>query len=148
MAAMTQRTQLTPQFDDSNPQTLGRKWFVLWTRSQHEQLVFEQLSENGFQLFLPTLDVWVRRHGTRHRATVPMFPGYLFLNHVMDKTSYIRINEARGLVRILGDTLGRPGGGAQRGNLDDSTHPSNWSVRSGPPLSARGRASSNRQGVA
>jgi transcription antitermination factor NusG len=67
-------------------------------------MVYEQLSESGFQLFLPTLDVWVRRKGTRHRATVPMFPGYLFLNHVIDKTSYIKINEARGLVRMLGDS--------------------------------------------
>jgi transcription antitermination factor NusG len=32
-----------------------------------------------------------------------MFSGYLFLRHVMDKTSYIRISEARGLVRILGE---------------------------------------------
>jgi transcription termination/antitermination protein NusG len=62
------------------------------------------LSDRGFQLFLPTLDVWVRRHGTRHHAAVPMFPGYLFLNHVMDKKSYIEVTEARGLVKVLGDS--------------------------------------------
>jgi len=79
------------------------KWYVLWTRSQCEQMVYDQLSDRNFRLFLPTLDVWVRRHGTRHRATVPMFPGYLFLNHVMDKTSYIEVAKARGLVRMLGE---------------------------------------------
>jgi len=103
MARMTHQTQRTPQLDDPNPHPLGRKWYVLWTRSQQEHLVCEQLSENGFQLFLPTLDVWTRRNGTRRRATIPMFPGYLFLNHVMDKTSYIKINETRGLVKVLGD---------------------------------------------
>ena len=66
-------------------------------------MVYEQLSDRGFHLFLPTLDIWVRRNGTRRRATVPMFPGYVFLNHVMDKTSYIEVAKARGLVRILGD---------------------------------------------
>jgi len=65
-------------------------------------MFFEQLSDRGFKLFLPTLDVWVRRNGTRRRATVPMFPGYLFLNHVMDKTSYIEVTKARGLTRVLG----------------------------------------------
>ena len=79
------------------------KWYVLWTRSQFEHMVYEQLSDRGFHLFLPTLGVWVRRNGTRHRATVPMFPGYLFLNHVMDKTSYLEVIKARGLVRVLGD---------------------------------------------
>ena len=79
------------------------KWYVLWTRSQCEQMVCEQLSDRGFRLFLPTLDVWVRRNGIRRHATVPMFPGYLFLNHVMDKTSYLEVIKARGLVRVLGD---------------------------------------------
>jgi transcriptional antiterminator NusG len=94
-------TQPTQQLN--NAHAARAAWHVLWTRSQHEQLVFEQLSEKGFELFLPTLDVWVRRNGTRRRATLPMFPGYLFLNHVIDETSYIKINEARGLVKMLGD---------------------------------------------
>jgi transcription termination/antitermination protein NusG len=84
--------------DDRSP-----KWYVLWTRSQQEHLVFEQLSEKGFHLFLPTLEVWVRRNGNRHRAVVPMFPGYLFLNHAMDKNSYLDVTKARGLMRVLGE---------------------------------------------
>jgi transcription antitermination factor NusG len=31
-----------------------------------------------------------------------MFPGYLFLQHAIDKISYIEVCKARGLVRILG----------------------------------------------
>ena len=83
--------------------TSSPRWHVLWTRSQSEHMVYNQLSDRGFRLFLPTLDVWVRRNGTRRRATVAMFPGYLFLNHAMDKASYIEVAKARGLVRILGD---------------------------------------------
>jgi hypothetical protein len=45
------------------------------TRSHCEQLVFEQLAAKGFTLFLPTLEIWSRRNGTRHRIRVPMFPG-------------------------------------------------------------------------
>jgi len=79
------------------------RWHVLWTRSRSEQMVHDQLSDRGFRLFLPTLEVWVRRNRTRRRATVPMFPGYLFLNHAMDKASYIEVVKVRGLVRVLGD---------------------------------------------
>jgi transcriptional antiterminator NusG len=96
MNSMTQDTQQLNRLN--NP-----KWYVLWTRSQCEQMVYEQLSDRGFHLFLPTLDIWTRRNGTRHRATVPMFPGYLFINQVMDKTSYIEVTKARGLVKVLGD---------------------------------------------
>jgi transcription antitermination factor NusG len=80
----------------------GPNWYVLWTRSQCEQTVYDQLSDRGFQLFLPTLEIWRRRHGTRHRATAPMFPGYLFLRHRMDATSFLDITRARGLVKVLG----------------------------------------------
>jgi transcription termination/antitermination protein NusG len=82
-------------------------WYALWTRHQSEQLVCDQLQEKGFRAFLPTLDVWMRRNGTRHRTTVPMFPGYLFLQHAMDKDSYIAIANTRGLIKILGDRWDR-----------------------------------------
>ena len=93
--------QETQQLNDSHLD--APKWYVLWTRSQCEQMVYEQLSDQGFRLFLPTLDVWIRRHGTRRHATVPMFPGYVFLNQVMDKASYIAITRTRGLVKVMGD---------------------------------------------
>jgi transcription antitermination factor NusG len=32
-----------------------------------------------------------------------MFPGYLFLRHAMDKSSYIEVRKTRGLVCVLGE---------------------------------------------
>ena len=99
--ALTEDSRIAEQPNSRTPSSL--KWYVLWTRSQYEHMVYEQLSSRGFHLFLPTLDVWIRRNGNRHRATIPMFPGYLFLHHFMDKASYIEVTKARGLVRLLGD---------------------------------------------
>lgn len=82
-------------------------WYVLWTCSHSEQLVHDQLAAKGFHLFLPKIDVWSRRGGLRHLIRVPMFPGYLFLRHAMDKGSYIEVRKARGLVRILGERSDR-----------------------------------------
>jgi transcription termination/antitermination protein NusG len=81
----------------------ARKWYALWTQSHCEQPVHDQLAAKGFRLFLPKIEVWSRRNGVRHRILTPMFPGYLFLRHAMDHSSYVEILKARGLVRILGD---------------------------------------------
>jgi transcription antitermination factor NusG len=53
------------------------------------------------------MEVWSRRGGVRHRIAIPMFPGYLFLHHTMDKISFIEVCKARGLVRILGERWDR-----------------------------------------
>ncbi len=82
-------------------------WYALYTRSHCEQLVYDQLTAKSFHLFLPRIEVWSQRAGKRHLIAVPMFPGYLFLRHVMDKTSYIDVRKARGLVRILGERWDR-----------------------------------------
>jgi transcriptional antiterminator NusG len=81
----------------------GPRWHVLWTRSNCEQRVYDRLAGHGFEAFLPKLDSWSRRGGHRHLAQVPMFSGYLFLRHRMDKASYIEISKSMGLVAILGE---------------------------------------------
>jgi transcription antitermination factor NusG len=78
-------------------------WYALYTRSHCEQLVADQLAAKGFQVFLPKLETWSRRAGRQHLISLPMFPSHLFLHHAMDKTSYIEVRKARGLVRILGE---------------------------------------------
>ena len=77
-------------------------WRVAWTRSNCEQLVYDQLATKGFDLFLPTAEAWSRRGRLRVRGRVPLFRGYLFLRHAVDKASYLEVCKARGLVRLLG----------------------------------------------
>jgi transcription termination/antitermination protein NusG len=83
------------------------QWYALWTRSHCERLVLDQLAATGFDVFLPTIDIWSRRAGVRRRISVPMFPSYLFLRRAMDKASYISVLKARGLVRVLGESWDR-----------------------------------------
>ncbi len=82
-------------------------WHVLWTQSHCEQLVHDQLAGRGFEAFLPKINVWSRRGGRRHLVRQPMFPGYLFLRHALDKDAYIEVRKARGLVTVLGRTWDR-----------------------------------------
>jgi len=77
-------------------------WHVLWTHSHCERLLFEQLRSMQYEVFLPELWVWSRRAGARCAVRQPMFPGYLFLRHAMDRRSWLEVRAMRGLVTILG----------------------------------------------
>lgn len=79
------------------------RWRALWTQSHCEQLVHDQLAQKAFCVFLPKVHVWSRRGGVRRLIPTPMFPGYLFLRHRMDKTAYTDVRKTRGLVRVLGE---------------------------------------------
>ncbi len=91
----------------TNQPSPAARWHVLWTHSNCERLVYEQLRAQGFEVLLPMIGQWARRRGLRYLARVPMFPGYLFLHQAIDKLSYLQVCKARGLVRILGEQWDR-----------------------------------------
>lgn len=88
-------------------ETRTARWHVIWTRSNCEQLAYESLTDKGFELFLPMLDRWTRRRGARCLKRVPMFPGYMFVRHAIDKWSYIDLCNTKGVVRLLGESWDR-----------------------------------------
>jgi transcription antitermination factor NusG len=83
-------------------------WHVLWTNSHCEDLVSGQLARKGFHPFVPKIDAWARRGGKRRRVPTPLFPGYLFLNDVLDKARHVEVRKARGVAAILGEGWDRP----------------------------------------
>jgi transcriptional antiterminator NusG len=85
----------------------SRSWYAIWTRSHSEQLVADQLTAKGLDVFLPKINIWSRRGGVRHVIQVPMFSGYLFLHEALNKYTYINVHKARGVVRILGERWDR-----------------------------------------
>jgi transcription antitermination factor NusG len=83
------------------------RWFVLGTRSHCERTVCDQLVAHGFESFLPTIRTWSRQQSTRKIIALPMFPGYVFVRHAIDKHSYADIVKTRGAVRLLGEGCDR-----------------------------------------
>jgi len=94
-------SESAPAADDDLAFHAGRAWYAIWTKSNCERLVAQQLTAKGFTPFLPEMPTRSRRNGKSHFVQTPMFPGYLFLHHTMEKASYIEILKARGIVRIL-----------------------------------------------
>lgn len=80
-------------------------WHVLWTRSNCEQIVNDQLMARNYETFLPRINLWPGRRALRKGETArlaPMFKGYLFLRHPIDKDAYLDISNTNGVVQILG----------------------------------------------
>ena len=67
-----------------------------------------QLAARGFHPFVPRIETWTRRGNARRLATVPLFPGYLFLNDALDKARHVEVRKARGVAAVLGDGWDRP----------------------------------------
>jgi transcription antitermination factor NusG len=82
-------------------------WYAIWTRSHCEQLVSDQLMAKGFKVFLPKTSTGTVRRGVRRESQSPLFPGYLFVHHAIDKHTHTEIIKARGVVRILGERWDR-----------------------------------------
>ena len=75
-------------------------WYAIWTKSHCERLVADQLSAKGIDPFLPEVPAPSRVRKSPP-VSMPLFPGYLFVREAMDKTRYLEILKARGVVRIL-----------------------------------------------
>jgi transcription antitermination factor NusG len=74
-------------------------WYAVWTRSRHEQLVREQLTQKGYETFLPTVTRWSRWKDRKKQIEWPLFPGYCFAR--FDGGEPLPILTCAGVVNIV-----------------------------------------------
>jgi transcription antitermination factor NusG len=77
-------------------------WYAVWTRNNCEQRVCEELADKGFKPFLPELDDGVRHEKMTRLAREPLFPGYVFIRHAINRWSYLKVCKTRGVLKVLG----------------------------------------------
>jgi transcription termination/antitermination protein NusG len=75
------------------------KWFAVWTRSRHEQVVREQLDRKSVEAFLPTITRWSRWKDRKKKIDWPLFPGYCFAK--FDPEDSLSILKCTGVVNIV-----------------------------------------------
>jgi transcriptional antiterminator RfaH len=61
------------------PETTHQAWYVVHTKPRQETRAFENLQNQGFNCFLPTLQVQKLRNQKVQTITEPMFSRYLFI---------------------------------------------------------------------
>ena len=81
-------------------------WYAIWTRSRHEQMVREQLTQKEIQSFLPTVARWSRWKDRRKKIDWPLFPGYCFAR--FDPNDRLAVLKCAGVVSIVTFEGGEP----------------------------------------
>ena len=76
------------------------RWFALWTRSRHEQVVREQLQQKQIETFLPTVTKWSRWKDRKKKIDWPLFPGYCFARF-NTRESRLPVLKCTGVVSII-----------------------------------------------
>jgi transcription antitermination factor NusG len=77
------------------------KWYAVYTRSHHEQKVYDGLVDKTIEAFLPKYETMSRRRDRRKKIWLPLFPGYLFVHIPWDLKTYWDIIKTDGVVKIL-----------------------------------------------
>jgi transcription antitermination factor NusG len=75
------------------------RWYAVWTRSRHEQVVRTQLDEKHVTAFLPTMTRWSRWKDRKKQIDVPLFPGYVFAR--FESGERLAVLKCSGVVSIV-----------------------------------------------
>jgi transcriptional antiterminator NusG len=79
-----------------------QRWYALYAKSRHEDVVFRGLGGKSIEAFLPKIQVMSRRKDRRKRIFVPLLPGYVFVHTNLNPHHYWDIIKTYGVVRIIG----------------------------------------------
>jgi transcription termination/antitermination protein NusG len=77
-------------------------WYVIHTLSRHEAVVERALHRKTIETFLPRITIPSRRQDRKLFIKVPLFPGYIFVNTLLDLPLYHKIIKLKGVLKILG----------------------------------------------
>lgn len=92
-----------PALSQSGPDRLVRsEWYALYTRSRFEKKMLSELSDRNIEVFLPMREVLSRWKDRKKKIWLPLFPGYIFVNHVDTPENRFRILNLPGAVRFVG----------------------------------------------
>jgi transcriptional antiterminator RfaH len=91
----------TGQSFDTASGSIPSAWYVVHCRAQQQLRAEENLVNQGYQCFLPVIQVERIKRGKRVVLTEPLFPNYLFiyLNRIDDNWAPIR--STRGVLRVV-----------------------------------------------
>ncbi len=77
-------------------------WYAVYTRSRFEKKMLSELTERSIEVFLPMREILSRWKDRKKRIWIPLFPGYIFVNHINTPENRYRILNIPGAVRFVG----------------------------------------------
>jgi transcription antitermination factor NusG len=81
---------------------LKPEWYALYTRSRFEKKMLSELTDRNIEVFLPMREILSRWKDRKKKIWIPLFAGYIFVNHIDTPQNRIRILNIPGAVRFVG----------------------------------------------
>jgi len=75
------------------------RWYILYTKSRFERVVYKELVKKGFVAFLPETVETRQWSDRKMKVTVPLFPSYVFVQ--IDEKMLFEALEVRGAVKFV-----------------------------------------------
>ncbi len=82
-------------------ETSTAHWYVIQCKGSESFRAAEHLSNQGYEVFHPVLDVKRKRQGKLTTCTEPLFPYYLFIRLDQVVSNWRPIRSTRGVLRLL-----------------------------------------------
>ncbi len=82
------------------------KWYALYVQVNHEKEVTNRLEQKELSCFLPLLETWSKRRDRRKKIQLPMFPGYVFVQVMLDGSANLTLVKTPGALSLLHNSEG------------------------------------------
>jgi len=106
--------EVVPETAEEKPAVGGKKWFVIQALTGQEDkvkiaveqtIVIKNLKNKVFQVLVPMEEMVEIKGGKRVKKIKKMFPGYVFLEMILDEESWYLIRETAGVARFIGTKI-------------------------------------------
>jgi len=77
------------------------QWFLLTSKPREEQRSYDNLSNQGFEVFLPKIAKVKKRQGVKSLSLEPLFPNYLFIKLDESEANFNAIRSTRGVANFV-----------------------------------------------
>jgi transcription antitermination factor NusG len=77
------------------------QWYALYTRSRFEKKLLYELVSRDVEVFLHMREVLSRWKKNKKKVWLPLFPGYIFVNHVDTPENRYRVLNIPGAVQFV-----------------------------------------------
>ena len=82
-------------------QSLNKKWFIARIKPNSHKSAIQNLERQGFETFLPRMEITQRQNNKFIVKNVYVFPGYMFVSFDPGIITWTKINSTYGVSKIL-----------------------------------------------
>ena len=80
---------------------MSKEWFILQFKSNSHHLAAKNLTQQGFETFLPLHETTSRKSSRFINTSKPLFPGYMFIKFDRSEPDWRKINNTYGVSRLI-----------------------------------------------